>query len=95
MKLLIAILTAILFTSCSLFEQDFEQDYVRLQTNNQTIIIAGSIPSVVKDGDTIIVHRDISEIYDNYYYSYTAINFLSSDTSINLIHYYKAVVISN
>ena len=91
MKLLIAILTAILFTSCSLFEQD----YVRLQTNNQTIIIADFMPSVVKDGDTIVVHRDISEILDKYYYSYTAINFLNSDTIVNFTHYYKAVVISN
>lgn len=91
MKLLIAILTAILFSSCSFFEQD----YVRLQTNNQIIGISDYLPDVVKVDDTIIVHKNISSAYSNYYYSYTAINFLSSDTSTEFIHYYKAVVISN
>lgn len=91
MKLLIAILTAILFSSCSLFKQD----YVRLQTNNQIIGISGYLPDVVKVGDTIIVHKDISGFHSNYYYSYTAINFLNSDTIVNFTHYYKAVVISN
>ena len=70
MKLLIAILTAILFTSCSLFEQD----YVRLQTNNQIISLINDIPSSVKVDDTIIVHNSDTIVNFTHYYKAVVIS---------------------